>query len=378
MIRDFYIFAGRRFFAAGLTVFCIAVLCSLPLANAQLAPGSMNVRWDEGAPDCKKTTQPPLQVHRYNEHTIILRESLCTTFEAPFMYLLIGSTKAMLIDSGDVADPAQVPLAKTVMDLLPTTGPGELPLLLVHTHRHLDHRSGDIQFAPLSNVQIVGFDLDSVRRFYGFAEWPNGLAQIDLGGRIVDAIPTPGHNPTEVSFYDRNTGLFFSGDFLMPARLLIEDTQEDLASAERVAAFLRDRPVSYVLGGHIEANATRQLFPWQSQYHPNEHVLQLAETDVRDRCSGFARHHSEVQRHLHDGRCLHADEPEPRPDATRRTSFNRDCDAGSRACPSCAPTPNSDASTKPHLDLSETVRIRSRLGPSRRLRLHVIEITVSL
>jgi hypothetical protein len=127
---------------------------------------------------------------------------------------------------------------------------------------------------------VAGFDIDSVRRFYHFTDWPNGLAQIDLGGRTVDVIPTPGHNETEVSFYDRNTGLFFSGDFLIPGRLLVDDTSAYIASAKRVASFVKDRPVTYVLGGHIEKNASGELFPWESQFHPNEHVLQMTKDDL--------------------------------------------------------------------------------------------------
>jgi len=196
------------------------------------------------------------------------------------MYLLIGSTKALLIDTGDVADPKQMPLAKTVMNLLPGEGTAKVSLLVVHTHRHGDHRAGDVQFAQLAGVQVVGFDIDSVRRFYNFADWPNGVAQIDLGERMVDVIPTPGHNETEVSFYDRNTGLFFSGDSLMPGRLLIDDTKADVASAERVAAFVRDRPISFVLGGHVELNSAGVTFPWGSQYHPHEHVLPMTKDDL--------------------------------------------------------------------------------------------------
>src|SRR5262249_30532572 len=74
--------------------------------------------------------------------------------------------------------------------------------------------------------------------------------------------------------------LFFSGDFLMPGRLLIEDTDADLASAERVAAFAKDRPISFVLGGHVELNSMGELFPWQSRYHPNEHALQMTKDDL--------------------------------------------------------------------------------------------------
>ena len=256
-----------------------AALTSSP-AWAQLAPGSMDVHWNEGSPDCVKNPQPPLQVHQYNARTFILRENLCTTFEAPFMYLLVGSTKALLIDSGDIADPSVVPLAETVMRLLPGDGPAKLPLLVVHTHRHLDHRAGDAQFTRFSNAQVVGFDIDSVRNFYKFTDWPNGLVQVDLGDRTVDVIATPGHNETEVSFYDRSTGLLFTGDFLMPARLLIDDTSADVASAYRIAAFVKDRPISFVLGGHIEMNSAGELFPWESQYHPNEHALQMTKDDV--------------------------------------------------------------------------------------------------
>src|SRR5438477_5852447 len=119
------------------------------LGWSQLVPGSMDVHWNEGAPNCAHNPQPPLQVHRYNSQTLILRENLCATFEAPFMYLLIGSGKALLIDTGDVADSRQVPLADTVLHLLPASGGATLPLLVVHTHRHLDHRAGDAQFANL-------------------------------------------------------------------------------------------------------------------------------------------------------------------------------------------------------------------------------------
>lgn len=261
-----------------LLALAIAATC-LP-SFAQLVPGSMDVHWNEGSADCAKNPQPPLQVHPYNAQTFILRENLCDTFEAPFLYLLIGSSKALLIDTGDVADPKVMPLAETVLRLVPGAGSAKFPLLVVHTHRHLDHRAGDGQFSGLPNVEVVGYDLDSVRRYYHFNDWPNGLAQIDLGERTVDAMPTPGHNETEVSFYDRNTGLFFSGDFLMPGRLLIDDAHEDLASAERAAAFVKDRPVSFVLGGHIELNEAGETLPWESQYHPHEHVLQMTKEDL--------------------------------------------------------------------------------------------------
>lgn len=59
-----------------------------------------------------------------------------------------------------------------------------------------------------------------------------------------------------------------------------DNTSADLASAERVAAFVKDRAISFVLGGHIELNSTGDTFPWQSQYHPKEHVLQMTKDDL--------------------------------------------------------------------------------------------------
>ena len=234
--------------------------CSiLSPAHSQLVPGTMDVHWNEGSEDCVKNPQPPLQVHRYNAQTFILRESLCATYEAPFIYLLIGKTKALLIDTGAVADAKTMPLAQTVISLLSNEG-SRLPLMVVHTHGHLDHRSGDDQFRALPDVEVVPTDLEGVKSRLGVADWPNGIGQIDLGDRVIDVIPTPGHYPSHVAFYDRQTGLFFSGDFLLPGRLLIEDTEADLASARRVVEFVEQRPVTYVLGGHIELDESGKTF----------------------------------------------------------------------------------------------------------------------
>ena len=99
--------------ALGAGVLFTLLMMALPSA-AEPATGSMDVKWAEGAEDCSKSAQPPLQVHRYNEVTFILRENPCATYEAPFIYLLVGSTRALLIDTGDVSDPQAMPLARTV------------------------------------------------------------------------------------------------------------------------------------------------------------------------------------------------------------------------------------------------------------------------
>src|SRR5215467_12441657 len=253
--------------------------CSiLSSADSQLVPGTMDVKWNEGSKDCSKNPPPPVQVHRYSADTFILRENLCATYEAPFIYLLVGKTKALLIDTGAVADAKTMPLAETVIPLL-ANGGSRLPLMVVHTHGHLDHRSSDDQFRALPDVEVVPTDLESVKSRFGLADWPNSIGQIDVGDRVIDVIPTPGHYPSHVAYYDRQTGLFFSGDFLLPGRLLIEDADADLASARRVAEFVEQRPVAYVLGAHIELDQAGKTIAG-TRYRPNERPLQLTKQDL--------------------------------------------------------------------------------------------------
>ena len=225
-------------------------------------------------------------MHRYNDVTFILPRESVRDLRSAIHVLLVGSTRALLIDSGDVSDPQAMPLARTVRSLLPTAN---FPLLVVHTHGHLDHRMGDGQFAGTAGVDVIGTSLQEVTRGLHLTDWPNGTATLDLGDRTVDVIPTPGHHPSEVSYYDLATGLFFSGDFFLPGRLLIEDKAADLASARRVAQFLADLPVSYVLGGHIELDQAGQTF-LGVHHHPNERALQLSKEDLLslpDIVSGF-------------------------------------------------------------------------------------------
>jgi hydroxyacylglutathione hydrolase len=269
------------------------VLSSVASGSSEPVKGSLPAQWNIGAQDCAATSEPPLQVYAYEPQTFILRQSLCASFEGNFIYLLVGSDKALLIDTGAIADPQKMPLAKTILELLPDKDGKKLPLLVAHTHRHSDHRAGDPQFASLSSVQVVPFDLDGVRAFFGFTNWPNGIAHLDLGGRTVDVIPTPGHNETHVAFYDDKTGILFSGDFLMPGRLLIEDATAYRESALRVGDFLKTRPLTHILGGHIELNTVGRTYRFGSQHHPDERRLELTREDLIalpaafDRFNGF-------------------------------------------------------------------------------------------
>ena len=49
---------------------------------------------------------------------------------------------------------------------------GAYELVVAHTHGHGDHVAGDASFADRPDTVVVGHDVDSVRTFFGFADWP--------------------------------------------------------------------------------------------------------------------------------------------------------------------------------------------------------------
>ena len=84
-----------------------AVLCwSSCMAWAQLAQpdggtierGSLPARWLSQQAKCMEI--PEWEVHEYNKDFYILRQSPCSDFEKPFVFLLFGKEKALLMDTG--------------------------------------------------------------------------------------------------------------------------------------------------------------------------------------------------------------------------------------------------------------------------------------
>jgi glyoxylase-like metal-dependent hydrolase (beta-lactamase superfamily II) len=261
--------------------------------------GSLDVHWSEGAEDCKKAALPSLQVHQYEPQTYILRQSFCADFEAPLLYLLIGADEALLIDTGAVEDTPQIGLTKTVMDLLPSKGDAKIPLLVFHTHGHGDHRAADAQFTALPGVKVVPPEVPDLQTALSLPKWPEGVAHVALGGRTVDVIAAPGHQTAHLIFYDDRTALLFTGDFLLPGRLMVDDLGAYRASAARLVAFLGDRPVSHVLGAHIELDNAGELFPSGSTHHPNERPLALDKADVLALPGALADFNGFYSRHDH-------------------------------------------------------------------------------
>jgi hydroxyacylglutathione hydrolase len=263
-------------------LFLIVFVCSL--ASAQ----NLTVKWIHGSEPCSANTDPPFQIHSYSDDTIILRENKCINYEGPFIYLLFGNDKVFMQDTGaapaansGIAFPIRETVQNVVNDWAKKHGKTGMQVLVTHSHAHGDHIGGDAQFAGQPNTTVVGTKVEDVQGFFGIRDWPNQLVTLDLGGRILDIIPIPGHEPTSIAVYDRRTKLLLTGDTLYPGRLYIRDWPAFKASVERLTAFVKSHEISQVLGTHIEMSTKPGVdYPVRNTYQPEEHELALKPAHV--------------------------------------------------------------------------------------------------
>ncbi len=244
-------------------------------AAGGLEPGTLAVTWMHGSANCAQNAEPEWQVHAYNASLHVIRQNMCETFEAPFVYVIQGATSALLIDTGATSTTA---LRDIVRGLV-----GDKQLIVAHSHAHGDHVASDSRFTGLPNTTVVGTSVAAVQAQFSIATWPTSPGSLDLGGRVLDVLGIPGHHAAHIAIYDRKTGLLFTGDSLYPGMLFINDWATYRASMKRLAEFVAAHPVAHVLGAHIEMTSTpKQAYPYGTTYQPAEHDLPLAAAHVAE------------------------------------------------------------------------------------------------
>ena len=138
-------------------------------------------------------------------------------------YLLLGERRAVLFDAGPGLRDIR-PVAASLSDL---------PVTFVPSHFHYDHIGNEITFERVAIVDLPylrerahdgqlslnfdehlgvaeGFDAPTLE----VDEWLAPGATIDLGGRELVVLWTPGHTEDSISLLDRANGQLFSGDYL--------------------------------------------------------------------------------------------------------------------------------------------------------------------
>lgn len=256
---------------------CLLTLYSqVPQPNgAGVEPGVLPARWLTGGPKCMEV--PDWQIHEYNADLYILRESGCTHYEKPFLYVVFGNDKVTLIDTGAGQVDVKRVYDQVVDRWLQRKGRKSIQRMVIHTHGHGDHIAGDPQFKNDPNYEFVAFDIPVIQKAFGLAAWPESTGKLDLGGRVLDVVPIPGHHATDVAFYDKRTGLLLIGDTLYPGRLYVTYWDQFEKSIERIVRFTDGKVITHILGCHIEQTDTPYLeFPIGSFYQPKEHALELS------------------------------------------------------------------------------------------------------
>ena len=235
--------------------------------------------WIHGAADCNDNKDPLIQVVQLNSSTWMLRQNKCINYEAPFMYLFMGRKKALLMDTGATEDEKQFPLYATVRKLLDEweiKNKEAVELVVAHTHSHGDHVAADTQFKNKPGITVVGLKVEDVKSFFNFRNWPIENSKLDLGGRVIEFIPIPGHQAAAIATYDEKTKLLLTGDSFYPGRLYINDWKAFSESTQRVCNFVANHKVSYILGNHIEMTKTAgKDYPTGTTFQPDEHSLPL-------------------------------------------------------------------------------------------------------
>lgn len=263
------------------------------------APGALRFRWIHGAISPQDSVDPAIHVQRYNAHTFVLRQSKAVHWEAPFMYLLFGNERAILIDSGATANPEEFPIRDMIDRLINRwayeSGQPEPELIVAQVSTDAAHIQGHGQFEGRPNTVFLGLDRAAIIDFTGLASWPPmetfheraimprsnvsanaATGSIDLGGRSLEVIPTPGINPEAVTFYDPYTRWLITGDVILPGRLWVTRWDVYTETIGRLQAFAAANPIHRVMGSAVEMSYHLRVdYRMGAVHQPTETLLQL-------------------------------------------------------------------------------------------------------
>lgn len=225
-----------------------------------------------GAFETVEQAQPWFEVYAVADGVFAIYEP--GQFEEVISYLILGTERALLFDTGlGIGD-----MHRLVSELT------ELPVTVVNSHSHYDHigsnHAFDTVFSPdteYTRQRSRGLEHGEVADSVGpgwiwkitpeefdpatYAIEPYSIARtledgerIDLGGRVLEVLLTPGHAPDALCLLDRGNRLLFTGDtfYLAPLYTHLEGSSFDqyLRTAERLAELASE--VDYLMPGHNE------------------------------------------------------------------------------------------------------------------------------
>lgn len=163
------------------------------------------------------------------------------------VYIVEGEERALLIDAGTYM-PALDSIVATITSK---------PVTLVLTHAHGDHMGA----APLfENVCLNAADLPlipaSLRAEYlDHITFLSDGEVIDLGGRQIEVIFTPGHTAGSASLFDKEMHYGFSGDAFGSTNLLVfTNLSTQMHTSARIENYLKVNDIRYMFPGHYSGD----------------------------------------------------------------------------------------------------------------------------
>lgn len=158
------------------------------------------------------------------------------------LYLVEGTNKAVLIDAGTrIAD-----LDKVVASIT------KKPVMLVATHAHPDHTGSAINYFPELYINPGDKAAPFLANYKGTLKDLKDGEVIDLGGRQLLVVFTPGHTPGSTTFLDKAAGYGFSGDSFGSGNLLVFGKFSMLmASCEKTSALMEQHGIKFLYPGHF-------------------------------------------------------------------------------------------------------------------------------
>src|SRR6478735_237998 len=171
---------------------------ALALVSAPAMAQPLFAPWIDG----ESASEPEMQVQQYDPDTFVIRQSIRTNFEGPFLYLLFGSDRALLLDTGAGGLEVRPTIDRLVAEWCAKHNRASIPLVVAHSHGHGDHHAGDAEFAGRPDTDVIGLKPAEVAAYFGITGWPREIRTFELGGRPLSIIPTPGHEPAHIMIYD--------------------------------------------------------------------------------------------------------------------------------------------------------------------------------
>ncbi len=233
------------------------------LAFAAVALVSMPVPPAHAETTSVTATDGYFDVSRIDAATFSIHESHYRQLN--IAYVIKGQTRAILVDSGsgtrDIAFVADKVTKK--------------PMTVVASHVHYDHIGSHAAFQQVAMADLpelrarvehnhytptMGSSLYPWRQGFDVTEWWKPGDVIELGGRRISVVHTPGHSSDSITLVDREAGYAFVGDLLYGGDLDAWLPGADLeAWLESTRTLLRDFPeIRRVFGAHEKGSMTRE------------------------------------------------------------------------------------------------------------------------